>query len=119
MNCRIHPNSCFFLFASWRVLFHFSPNGLGKVGMPAGGVLFVFEQKEPKNQFKRNCVSLKDLFLSFFVRDPSTHFLPAAAGVSAVLSSVFLVCTLEICFSKHRITSLLALPQDTATTDNP
>ena len=69
--------------------------------MPAGGILFVIEQKESKNQLKRNCVSLEDLFLSLFVRGPSTRNLPAAAGVGVVLGSVFLVCTLEICFPKH------------------
>ena len=69
--------------------------------MPAGGVLFVFEQKEPKNQFKRNEVSLKDLFLSLFVRSPSMRNLPAAAGGNAILRSVFGVCTFEICSSKH------------------
>ena len=69
--------------------------------MPAGGVLFVIEQKEPKNQFKRNGVSLKDLFLSLFVRGPDMRNFPAAAGICVVLSSVFWVCTLEICFSRH------------------
>jgi len=110
---------CFLFLPAWRALFHFSPNGLGKVGMPAGGILFVIEQKESKNQFKRNCVSLKDLFLLFFVRGTSPHYLPAAARICVVLNSFFWVCTLEICFSKYRITILFALPQDTTTTDNP
>ena len=55
-----------FVFAIRRVFILFLPNGLGKVGIPAGGVLFVNEQKEPKNQLKRNYVSLKDLFLFTF-----------------------------------------------------
>ena len=73
--------------------------------MPAGGILFVVEQKESKNQFKRNVVSLKNLFLLLFVIGPSTRILPAAAGGSVILNSVFLVCTLEICFPKHKTTA--------------
>jgi len=86
---------------AWRVFVLSSPTGMGGVGMPAGGVLFVVEQKEPKSQFKRNCVSLKDLFLSLFVCVPNARNLPAAARICAILRSVFWVCGLEICFSKH------------------
>jgi len=66
-----------------------------------GGILFVVEQKEPKNQCKRNCVSLENLFLSLFVRGLRTRYLPAAAGGDAIQRSVFWVCTLEICLPKH------------------
>ena len=35
---------------------------------PAGGAFFLSRQKEPKTSLKRNCVSLKNLFLLLFVR---------------------------------------------------